>query len=156
MYYVFENKSDSTDTKTFEVIAPLQRMKTSKAPFNSAEDILDYVLSSSLHSVSDGLVAVNESLSYQQDVGEMEEVTDEIRIEKGRIYTQTTTNFQTLKNYAVFVAAKNHIDINNYYVRIEMTQIDMPKFADRNKLNSPTGHEESLVFKSDKFTIERK
>lgn len=41
------------------------KKKIKKAPFNSSEDILDYILSSTIMSISDGLIAVNESINYK-------------------------------------------------------------------------------------------
>jgi len=153
LYYTFESKNDTTQYHTFEVMAPLQKRKSTKAPFNSSEDILDYVLSSTLHSISDGLYAVNESLSYQEDKIDSLKPTKADRIEKGKLYTESTTNFQTLKNYAYLVAKKNGVNTKDYRLIIEITQVEMPQFADRDLLNTEEEVIEKIVYKSDKIIL---
>ncbi len=155
LYYTFQNKHDTIKKYTFEVMAPLQHMKADNAPFNSGEDILDYVLSSTIHSINDGLIAVNEAIDYQIDTNKMKqnEGNDHQKIERGKLFIQETSYFKTLKNYSRFIASKNNLNIDDYFVTIEVAQIKMPKFADREELGKEDLRKESLLFKSDKFTL---
>ncbi|CAM1371446.1 hypothetical protein [Tenacibaculum xiamenense] len=154
LYFIFESKKDPKISYMFEVIEKLQERKSSKAPFNSSEDILDYVLSSTLHSISDGLFAVGQSLNYEDEVIDSIQNTLDDRIRKGKEYTQSTANFETLKRYAYVVAKRNNIgNIHDYNLTIEITQLDMPKFAERQKLGNMKKQEEKLIFKSDKIAL---
>ncbi|CAL2108435.1 conserved hypothetical protein [Tenacibaculum sp. 190524A02b] len=156
LYFTFESKKDSTVSYTFEVIEKLQERKSSKAPFNSSEDILDYVLSSTLHNINDGLFAVNQTLNFEDEVVDSIQQKNSIddRIRKGKDYTQNSANFVTLKRYAKMVALRNNIkNIKDYNLTIEITQLDMPKFADRDLLGKEKRVREKLIFKSDKITL---
>ncbi len=155
LYYTFQNKNDATKKYTFEVMAPLQHMKSDNAPFNSGEDILDYVLSSTMHSINDGLIAVNEAIDYQADVNKIDkdQADDKEKIARGKRFIQETSYFKTLKNYSFFIAKTNRLNIDDYYITIEMAQIKMPKFADRKELGKENLYNESLIFKSDQFTL---
>lgn len=152
LYYTFKNKKDSSDIKVFEVIEPLQRIKSANAPFNSSENILDYVLSSTINSVSDGIFAINEVMDYQKEIDSTVKVTDSIRFDKNKAYTQSTGNFQTLKNYSYLVADRNNINLKDYSIKIDIAQVRMPKFADRNASDSLNVLTESIIFSSDEFT----
>ena len=73
----------------------------------------------------------------------------ETRLKKGKIYIETTLNYQTLLQYAKHVARYNKININDYLVSIEITQIELPKFADRESIGREKLVKENLIYKSD-------
>lgn len=156
LYFIFESKKDSTKTFSLEAIKNLQDRKSRKAPFNSSEDVLDYILSSTIHSITDGLYAVNQSIDYEEEVSDStsSKLKKYDRIIRGKDYVQTTANFQTLKQYGVFLAKKNNVqNIEDFNLIIEIVQIDMPKFADRHKLGEKENITENLIFKSDKTPL---
>lgn len=154
LYYTFESKKDSTISYTFEVMEPLQKRKSSKAPFNSSENILDYILSSSVHSLSDGLLTVNKSIDYQTEISDTINNKVQLKRKKGKEYVQTTSSYKTLVGYAKYVAKKNNIiDLQNFSLVIEVVQLNIPKFADRNNLEASSLKEEGLIFKSDKINF---
>jgi hypothetical protein len=155
LYYTFESKKDSTISYTFEVMEPLQKRKSSKAPFNSSENILDYVLSSTVHSISDGLLTVNKAIDYQVEVSDTIKSSTELKRQKGKEYVQTTSSYKTLIRYAKYVAKKNNINnLKNFSLVIEVVQLNIPKFADRNNIELTNVKEEGLIFKSDKINFQ--
>ena len=159
LYYTFELKKDSTFSHTFEVMEPLQKRKSSNAPFNSSEDILDYILSTTVHSITDGLIAVNQSIDYEYEIKKTtDSITfdiDTLKFNRGKNYVQSTPNFQTLKRYAILVAKRHDIEnLNDYYLTIDIIQSPMPKFADREKIGVIRPEIENLIFKSDKIEFQ--
>ncbi|MBT8243894.1 hypothetical protein [Winogradskyella sp.] len=156
LYFKFESKKDSTKFFLYEVIEPLQKRKSKKAPFNSSEDILDYILSSTILSITDGLIAVNESIDYKKITNDSLNNNIDLskKIEEGKKYIQTLPSFQTLKNYGVFIARKHNVNnISEYNMTIEIIQVEMPKFADRDKLYDKKNHKSKIVFESDKISL---
>lgn len=157
LYFRFESKKDPTKSISFEVIEDLQKRKTRKAPFSSSEDILDYVISGTLHGISDGLYAVEQSMQYEEEVIDSLKnsgYSETEKIEKRKAYVQETSNFKTLKNYALFLAEKNNLkNISDYNLQVEIAQIDLPKFADRHQINQDSVATEKLIFRSDKIVL---
>ncbi|MDC0380312.1 hypothetical protein OAM52_01405 [Flavobacteriaceae bacterium] len=156
LYFKFESKQDSTKFFLYEVIEPLQKRKSKKAPFNSSEDILDYILSSTILSITDGLIAVNESIDYKKSMNDSLNSNIDLskKINEGKKYIQTLPSFQTLKNYGLLIAKKNNVkNISDYNMTIEIIQVEMPKFADRNKLFDRKNHQSKIVFESDKISL---
>jgi len=157
LYYKFEKKKDSTKFFLFEVMEPLQERKSKKAPFNSSEDILDYILSSTLYSISDGLIAINQSIDYEEELSDSiidNNISLKNRITVGNNYIQTLPSFKTLKNYGLFIAKKNNVEnINQYNLKVQIIQVEMPKFADRKKLFDKKSFKRKLVFETDKISL---
>lgn len=154
LFFRYESKIDSTKFFLFEVIEPLQRRKSKKAPFNSSEDILDYILSSTIMSISDGLIAVNESIKYKisKEDSLNVDVTIKNRIELGKKYIQSLPSFRTLKKYGAFIAEKNNIEnIELYNMTIKIIQVGIPKFAFRNSNDQKDLIK--IVFESDKISL---
>lgn len=153
LYYTFHSKKDSTKIYTFEVMETLQEKKSSRAPFNSSEDILDYILSNTLNGVSSGLVSINQNINYEKKITP-DSLKNKVNIlEREKSYVQSSNNFSTLKKYAELVAKRNNLNLKDYYLTIEIIQLNMPKFADRNDLGSSEKSIESLIFKSDKINF---
>jgi len=136
---------------------PLQERKSKKAPFNSSEDILDYILSSTLYSISDGLIAINQSIDYEEELSDSiidNNISLKNRITVGNNYIQTLPSFKTLKNYGLFIAKKNNVEnINQYNLKVQIIQVEMPKFADRKKLFDKKSFKRKLVFETDKISL---
>ncbi len=157
LYFKFESKKDSTEFFVYEVIQPLQKRKSIKAPFNSSEDILDYIISSTILSISDGLIAINESFEYEKDVNgnKKNNVTVNSQMyESKQNYIENTSSFKTLKNYGVFVANKNNVKcINEYYLTISIVQIEMPKFVDRHLIDCNVDNKQRLIYESTKISL---
>ncbi|CAM1343864.1 hypothetical protein [Tenacibaculum amylolyticum] len=153
LYYTFHSKKDSTKAYTFEVMETLQEKKSARAPFNSSEDILDYILSNTLNSISSGLVTINQKIEYDKKTP-FDSLKNRMNIiEREKNYVQSSNNFSTLKKYAEFVAKKNNLNIKDYFLTIEIVQSNMPKFADRNELEAPKKSLDNLIFKSDKINF---
>ena len=153
LYYNFTSKKDSLSSYTFEVMQPITSIKTKKAPFNSKEDILDYVLSNTINTINDGLVHINQTTDFEEEV-EKNKVSFSDKIERGKKYVQTTASYKTIQKYAYFVAKKNNLDAADFFIDIQITKLDLPKFADRYKLYSDNREQiEKIIFQSDKFEL---
>ncbi|WP_420385840.1 hypothetical protein [Roseivirga sp.] len=153
LYYYFISDLNNEYVLRYEVIEDLQVIKSKKAPFNSTEDILDYILSSSLHAVNDGLVAVKESLEYELNNGLIEALNDSVIIEEGRNFIQQIKSFETLFNYGQIVAKKNSVPKDFNKVVIEISHVEMPKFYSRSELQRDSIKSEKVIFRSDTISL---
>lgn len=126
LYYYFRKGENIV---SFEIIALLNKVKTEKAPFNSRENILDYILSNQMHAIEASLT----------DFYSKYNIKDTENIEKFwlKFYEENKTsyNIRTLLNYARIVAQENNLKFNEYEVKIVITHIDIPKFKDRHIKN---------------------
>ncbi len=150
LYYVFRDKQ-TQQTQTFEVLAPICEMKQAKAPFNWHEDIVDYLLSGSMTGIADELSEVQQDMRFkrQQEGKSASDTSGEHLL---RQYIQQGTSFQTLKNYAGIVARRNQIDTARHDVRLILSHVLLPKFADR---YSTKPRREEAYFISDYLTLNR-
>lgn len=143
VYFIFHSKKDSS-LKVYEIIESLNLAKQKNAPFNSDEDILDYVLSNSINGLDDVINEVHEYFNSEKDDGI---IKADSTIERVTVETvQKSFYFQTLKNYSKFVATKNKINFDEYNLQIRITKKYMPKFHERNKDSIKS--KESIVFQS--------
>lgn len=134
LYYEFKNKNNINDIKVFEVIEPILVSKSETVPFNTKYDVLDYLLSNSLHTIGEEMIRIRKMLLLTA-TKEKNQITEE------EIYTKTkniltyTNAYKTLINYSKYVAKSNSINCKNYNIKIKFTQIAIPKFINRLKSN---------------------
>lgn len=158
LMYTFINKKDSTDTKTFEVFEPLNIAKKENAPFNSAQNILDYVLSGNSSQVTSIIIDYNEAVLYQQrdslglnDNKSFILFTENQLTERKKI-VQNSLPFKTLLNYGKLTALNNGIEnLEDYYVKLELMDIPIRKFSNRNKEQKSIIYQ--ISFMSDKLEL---
>ena len=134
LYYIFENKNNTNDIQIFEVIEPITKTKSEKNPFNTEEDLLDYVLSNSINNIRETIVNTNEFIIYQEQKLDKKFT----KSEKEKFYDNEIDNlsrFKTLKNYSRNVALKNNIDIKKYNVKFTISLIDIVPFSERKNTN---------------------
>ncbi len=134
LYYIFENKNNIKDIQIFEVIEPITKAKSEKNPFNTEEDLLDYVLSNSINNIRETIVNTNEFIIYQEQKLDKKFT----KSEKEKFYDNEIDNlsrFKTLKNYSRNVAIKNNIDIRKYNVKFTISLIDIVPFSERKNTN---------------------
>jgi hypothetical protein len=62
--------------------------------------------------------------------------------------------FKTLMNYAGLIAHKQNIDLKSHEISLQIHTMDIPPFADRNKVPEDTLKIEKLLFQSAKFSLE--
>ncbi|PSL47550.1 hypothetical protein CLV51_102407 [Chitinophaga niastensis] len=146
LYYEFRNKQ-TKQVKVVEVLENITTQKQKKAPFNWHEEILDYVISGNVSGISDMSSELHENLTYQHKLKNKTglDSTGELSIKK---YIQGSAAFVTLSNYGSLVAKENEIDTANNDVRLIMTRIMLPRFSERNNINT-TPRKEEAVFMSD-------
>jgi len=156
LYYRFELLSDTSMVRTFEALGPIIEMKREAAPFNANQEILEYILSGTVHNITDGLYSVNRSIDFGSQFTSDSSNSDEDLVAKkfnlGKEYVQESNNFITLKNYALLVANRQGLKISEYAVNIYITEVSIPRFSNRDELEFYSSREEKIIFYSDKFT----
>jgi hypothetical protein len=148
LYYEFRKKGDSA-VQVFEAVEPICKAKQRKTPFNSKEDLLDYIISGSMNNISDQMYELQQDMKYENGLKGVEKL-DSVQHENIRKIIQKSYGFATLKNYAAHVAQANKLDTAHREVRIMLTRIPIPKFADRFK---KVEKKEELYFMSEYFKI---
>lgn len=145
LYYVFQKKENNKEIIVFEVIEPLLKQKIKNAPFNSKEDLTDYLISNSLYLITDGIRGVRESFEYDAKLKKRK--IDEVELtKKVNKVIEATKPFMTLLNYSKKVAVNNKLNYEDYNVYLKITQKKIPKFIDRYKaIDKET---EQLIFDS--------
>jgi hypothetical protein len=157
LYFTYVNNLNKK-TDTYEVIEPLNKEKKIKAPFNSREDIVDYILSNSITGIQDVMHETRDIYEYEKFDTISEVLEDEIVIfNSDSAYYHyidklipTTSYFNTLVNYSVIVAKRQGIDTKNSKVVITISKLYIPKFADR---NNKARRKEEVQFKSQPISI---
>jgi hypothetical protein len=149
LYYLFTNKATGKQT-AYEALAPIFEKKREKAPFNSKEEALDYILSGNITNIVDAsrdLIDVSKLTFPDSSIMfHLKKAHKEIN-DLGLAFPA----IQTLFNYGVIIAKKQNVDLDNSSVKIIITQIEMPKFIDRHKLieGNYKGKEEKLFETTD-------
>ncbi|MEM0542917.1 hypothetical protein WFZ85_09820 [Flavobacterium sp. j3] len=145
LYYVFEKKENKGEIIVYEVIEPLLKQKSSNAPFNGNEDLIDYLISNSIYLITDGIRAVRESYEYEAKL-KNKKINEFELTKKVNKVIESTKPFKTLLNYSKKVALNNKIEYDDYNVYLKITQTKVPKFIDRYKKNFKEN--EQLIFDS--------
>lgn len=142
VYIIFNNKV-SGKKDVFEILQPILEAKSQKAPFNTAQQIQDYIFSSSLIN-TEGNIRVLQDIFKNQNAKTAQKFADSVITEKLVTEVEKTTDFRTLANYSKIIAVNNGIKINEVLFQIKILNIYMPQFIDR---NSKTRKEE-IMFSS--------
>lgn len=146
LYYTFSDEKDSI-SKTFEVMKPLLDDKRKKAPFNSRVEIVDYILNGSIIHIYDLVIDQREKLQLQYK--DSTKMVIELMARDSVIKRMKDIHaFKTLIEYSKIVSRKNLAkeEVNKLgYLKIALTEINIPKFIDRNK-ESP--NREGLVIET--------
>jgi len=145
LYYKFENKKNNSEVIIYEVIEPLLIEKHKKAPFNSKEDLTDYLISNSIYLILDCIRISKNSFEYNAKLKNKK--IDEVEMtKKVNQFIETTKPYKTLMNYSKKVALNKNLKYDDYNVYLRITQKKIPKFIDRYKNNIAI--EEQLIFDS--------
>lgn len=145
LYYIFEKKGNKSEITVYEVIEPLLKQKCIKAPFNSNEDLIDYLISNSIYLITDSMRVVRETFEYEAKL-KNEKIDELLLTKKVNTIIEVTKPFLTLLNYSKKVAQNNNLKFEDYNVYLKITQKKIPKFIDRYKKNVKDN--EQLVFDS--------
>ena len=156
LYYRFEQISDSNVVYTFEVLGPIIEMKRKAAPFNAQQEILEYILSGTVHNITDGLYSVNQSIEFGNEFNSdsltRSEDLFERKLEIGKNYVQNSNNFLTLKNYGLVVAGRQSLNISDFVVNIYISEVSIPRFSDRAEFDDYSKRKEVIIFYSDQIS----
>ncbi len=147
LYCVVYAKSDTISKRVFELVSPIIKEKIKNAPFNSKADLLDYVISSSIVGITNKIVSFNETFDYM--------LSEKKIVEKNREFfliqeLQETNHFKTLLKYAKEILRNKGVDLNESLISLELVQLPIKKFVDRNKEKKIKKY---VVFKSDLFDL---
>jgi hypothetical protein len=142
LYYIFGRNEKTT---VIEVLKPIAELKRSKAPFNTNEEIVDYVLNNSVIAIQ------NHTSKYKSDIEQASTKGDSIKLAQIIHEVEELPEFKTLLNYAKVVAQKNGIDEKNLPVSFYACSIEIPKFSERHKEN--VEKKELLIVKSKGYTL---
>jgi hypothetical protein len=149
LYYEFINRK-SGEMNVFEVTEPIVKAKQRKAPFNTDEEILDYIIFGSISGVTDMITELKKDKAYELYGDSNTIQLDTTIAEKIRKYTHKSFCYKTLENYAGEIAKKNITNVKDFDVRILISIVAIPKFTNRFKQNKL---KEEFVFASDYFKI---
>ncbi len=148
LYYTFVNGKNHSQDLTFEVLQPLNYQNSKNKIFNYESDILDYILSNSITSITETISEANKVYNYKDGNSSLKDSTYSKFLSDAII---SNSQFKTLKNYAKIVAIKNNVPTTNNKVMITLTNIPLPKFYQRN--DKKVVCKEEIVFKSIPLSI---
>lgn len=153
LYYLFYNKKDSIPAHAYEALQPIYQEKQKKSPFNAEEEALDYILSSAIIITTNYL---REQIKYLKFANP--DSSDKFYLSKAHKIAREKLpefpSFKTLMNYAKLITQKQNIDLKNHGISLQIHLVDIPPFADRNKVPKDTARVEKILFQSAKFSLE--
>lgn len=149
VYIIFTNKV-SQKKDIFEILQPILEAKSQKAPFNTAQQIQDYIFSSSLIN-TEGNIRVLQDIFKNQNAKTSQRFSDSIVAEKIVTEIEKTNDFKTLTNYSKIIAQNSGIKFNEVLYQIKILNIYMPQFVDRNAKN----RKEEIMFSSHYLNYEQ-
>jgi hypothetical protein len=130
LYYIFTEKLNPIKRRIFEVIKPIVTEKSANAPFNSREDVIDYILSNSIIGIEEENNSVSEFLDYKVKKKEIDTIT-KLKILKKNL--ENSNSYKTIMKYSKYVALSNNLVFEDYNISFKITKIDIQKFSERNK-----------------------
>ncbi len=144
LYYIYETEGKNL---TIEVTKAITETKRKNAPFNTDDEIVDYVI----YGCIDGIQKQLATLQKELGDGNLNKNDTELN-KKIETLIMPRLEYQTLTNYAKSVVLKNQIKCDSCIARFLITAISIPKFSDRHK---PTPTAEGILFKSREFLIDK-
>lgn len=130
VYIIFQNKI-TQKKDVFEILQPILEAKSQKAPFNTGQQIQDYIFSSSLIN-TEGNIRVLQDIFKNQNAKTDQRFPDSVITEKLVLEIEKTKDFKTLTNYSKIIAQNNGINFKDVFYQIKVVNIYMPQFIDRN------------------------
>ncbi|MFD0863477.1 hypothetical protein ACFQ1M_14775 [Sungkyunkwania multivorans] len=140
---IYEYETNEGTVVVVEVLEDIYKNKTSKAPFNSNEDMMEYIIAGNVHSVSQFLA------KHPDMVLAKSETLDTTTVKKIWSSVHNSSSVKTLINYAGIVAQKNNIAFDSVQMMISESKIQ--KFADRHKPDTINTKELKNYYTSKKF-----
>jgi hypothetical protein len=140
LYYTFFDAS-GIERASFETLEPILSAKRARAPFNTGEEILDYIISGAQEQLTK---YVGRRQITQKKNGVTQSLLSVTIPEDINVPA-----LRTLKSYTKYVAKNNHIPEGACYATITCTSISIPALASQD----PVDKTERLVFRTTMFRI---
>jgi hypothetical protein len=148
--YITFLSEDKKNTKTLEILKPILDKKKADAPFNRESDILDYLISNSMNSISDLMTEEYKIYKFNKKNAKDEKNILDTAFTNLVVKTVQKTNaFKVIENYAKIVASRNNINNMNFFI-VCVTKINILKFYQRFEKTTLT---EEMLFKSDTLRL---
>jgi hypothetical protein len=128
LYFIYKSKGNSK-SKIIEVLEDLYKQKSSRAPFNSKENIMDYLLSNSINSLCDDIVELENYKRYAVLTKQLKKDTTIISLIQERM--EGSPQFNTLVNYGLTIAKHDKELSVKDSISFIITRIYIPVFVDR-------------------------
>ncbi len=156
LYYVFYKKQETGNGKIIprEVCKNLFAEKSKKAPFNNEEDILDYIISNSLITITEEISRFKNIKGYAnlyQEDNISRHISDSALNKFFTDYITKTGAYKSLLNYSGLMAKSDPSLAAADSVEIWILRKDIPQFAFRDSVF--TKYNETIVYKSKKTDI---
>lgn len=148
-FYNDDDNPKIIKTRTFEVLQLITAEKRKRAPFNRKQDVLDYIISGSVHNIQTNIKQVSDVIRIQEKKNK-KALTQQQKSKQIIETIEKTESFKNLSNYAKIVAKKNKIPFNNTLFKITITHIEIPKFVNKNSSNK---REEQIILSSNTHTL---
>ncbi len=138
LYFEYLDK-DSSQLATYEVLKPIALQKQAKAPFNTNEQYVDYIVNSSVIELNDLLVNYFKAAKEEKPTLSADEnYKNAIGNFNSNAAKAQYPGFQTLKNY-LNLHFKKHITDNPLltkavFGRMILAQQQLPRFEERDSL----------------------
>ncbi|CAA7392449.1 hypothetical protein [Chryseobacterium fistulae] len=143
-YIYYDPITHNKKVRTFEALATITKEKRENAPFNKTQDVLDYIISGSVHDMQNNLKEIFDMINAQDKRTGKTTPSDE-KSKKVIEVIEKTESFSNLFNYAKIIAKNNNIPENNAECKITLTNLAIPKFVNKNSLDKK---EEQTIFSS--------
>ncbi len=156
LYYVFYKKQETRDRKIIprEICKNLFAEKSKKAPFNNEEDIMDYIISNSLITITEEITRFKNIKGYAnlyQGDNILRHKSDSALNRFFTDYITKTGAYKSLLNYSGLIARSDPTLGAVDSVEIWILRKDIPQFAFRDSVFRESN--ETIVYKSKKTNI---
>lgn len=157
IYYKFYDSKSSAQI-TFEVLQPLNELKSKKAPFTSEVDYIEYILANSTIGIKDARIEKRKLDKYKAERNGEKFVDDSLKV-RHRLASleEDITNmlqYEILENYGHHVHKTNNLPASFNQFSFILTERDIPKFYFRNDTTFKTV--EAIIYSSDTLLLDEK
>lgn len=135
LYLIFSDNSKKP-IKTLEVLKPILNRKRTKSPFNTKEELIDYILNGSINNLYHIISTKRDELSIKYP-NSTKVCLEEMAKEEVLKNKNNLKSIVTLKNYASIVSKKNKVKENISFVSILITELQIPPYNERKNNNPP-------------------
>lgn len=132
LYYLFRSRKDTTRVAIFEALDSITANKRSAIPFNTNEEIIDYIISGSISEITNFLSEYDNELRVKYKNMEESKLVDQSIRDAWKLRANIYS-IETLLNYGELVANKNNIDLNENEMKFLIANKEITRFKDIDK-----------------------